>query len=203
MLARHLQLIMTVEVQMGNRLLSGLHINPIVAAIHHEDALEEALDSQVEIVFLLTSNVLTLEATVNRVKAADKLVFVHADLVEGLSKDLMGLKFICENVKPDGIISTKTHLIKACKKMNVLAIQRIFLIDSHNFETGVKSVYDCNPDAVEILPGIMPEITNQFSKLTKKPVITGGLISKKEHIIQSLQAGASGISTSKREIWND
>jgi len=32
---------------MGNKLLSGLHINPIIAAIHHEDALDEALSSQV------------------------------------------------------------------------------------------------------------------------------------------------------------
>lgn len=188
---------------MGNQLLSGLHINPIVAAIHHEDALDEALESQVEIIFLLTTRIVTLEETVNRVKAAGKKVFVHVDLVEGLSKDLMGLRFLVELTKPDGIISTKTHLIKACKKMNVLAIQRIFLIDSHNFETGVKSVRDCNPDAVEILPGIMPDVTSQFLKLTNIPVITGGLISTKDHIIASLKSGASGISTTKREIWND
>jgi glycerol uptake operon antiterminator len=188
---------------MGNQLLSGLHINPIIAAIHHEDALDEALNSQVEIVFLLTSTILSLEETVNRVKATGKKVFVHADLVEGLSRDLMGLKFICDVTKPDGIITTKTHLIKACKKMNVMAIQRIFLLDSHNFESGVKSVYDCSPDAVEILPGIMPTMTSQFVSLTKKPIITGGLITTKDDIIQSLKAGASGISTSKREIWND
>jgi len=188
---------------MGNQLLSGLHINPIIAAIHHEDALDEALSSQVEIVFLLTSNILTLKETVRRVKAADKKVFVHADLVEGLSKDLMGLKFIIETSNPDGIITTKTHLIKACKKMNILAIQRIFLLDSHNFESGVKSVFDCSPDAVEILPGIMPSMTRQFVKLTNKPIISGGLIQTKDDIINSLKAGASGISTSKSGIWND
>lgn len=188
---------------MGNQILSRLHINPIIAAIHHEEALDTALNSQVEIVFLLTSNIMTLKETVDRVKAANKSVYVHADLVEGLSKDLMGLKYLYDTTKPDGVITTKTHLVKACKKMKIFVIQRIFLLDSHNFESGVKSVFDCSPDAVEILPGIMPSLTEEFVRLTRKPIITGGLISTKDHIIQSLKAGATGISTSKREIWND
>ncbi|MDN5352063.1 MAG: glycerol uptake operon antiterminator [Clostridiales bacterium] len=188
---------------MANVLIEGLNLNPIVAAIHHEEALESALKSDVAIVFLLTSNIMTVKETTARIKSAGKRVFIHVDLVEGLSRDLMGLRYICETAEPDGIITTKSQLVKACKNMNVLAIQRIFMIDSHNFDSGVKSVLECVPDAVEILPGIMPTVTRQFVQKVNKPVITGGLITTKEDIINSLNAGASGVSTTETSIWND
>lgn len=191
------------EVFMANVLIEGLNLNPIVAAIHHEEALESALKSDVAIVFLLTSNIMTVKETTARIKSAGKRVFIHVDLVEGLSRDLMGLRYICETAEPDGIITTKSQLVKACKNMNVLAIQRIFMIDSHNFDSGVKSVLECVPDAVEILPGIMPTVTRQFVQKVNKPVITGGLITTKEDIINSLNAGASGVSTTETSIWND
>jgi len=47
----------------------------------------------------------------------------------------------------------------------------------------------------------MPKVTKTIVKATNKPVITGGLIQSKEDVINSLQAGAIGISTSKKEIW--
>ena len=113
----------------------------------------------------------------------------------------MGVKYICEVFKPDGIITTKSHLIKVCENYDVVTIQRIFLLDSLNFDTGVKSVHSCNPDAVEILPNVMPGIIKHFIEITRKPIISGGLITTKEDVIKSLSAGAIGISTSKREIW--
>ncbi len=186
---------------MGSKLISSLHNNPIIAAINKLEALEEALASEVEMIFLLTSNIFDLGDTIKAVQKAGKLVFVHVDLVDGISANKMGVKYICEVFKPDGIITTKSHLIKACEEYDVITIQRIFLLDSLNFDTGVKSVHNCNPDAVEILPNVMPRIIKHFIELTRKPIISGGLITTKEDVIKSLGAGAIGISTSKQAIW--
>ncbi|MCK5763458.1 MAG: glycerol-3-phosphate responsive antiterminator [Clostridiales bacterium] len=65
----------------------------------------------------------------------------------------------------------------------------------------MKSVHNCNPDAVEILPNVISRIIKHFIELTRKPIISGGLITTKENVITSLGADAIRISTSKRAIW--
>lgn len=186
---------------MGSKLIYGLHANPIIAAISHGDALNAALESDVQVIFLLKCNILEIKDAVKKAKEKGKAVFVHADLVEGLSKDTMGLEYIINEVKPDGIITTKSHLVRFAKSKNVIAIQRLFILDSLNLRTGIDSVKSCRPDAVEILPGVMPKITDMICKATGKPVITGGLIQSKQDVMDSLGAGAIGISTSNKDIW--
>jgi glycerol uptake operon antiterminator len=57
------------------------------------------------------------------------------------------------------------------------------------------------PKAVEIMPGIVPSMIELILKKTNVPVIAGGLISKKEHVIDAIKAGATGVSTSSEKIW--
>lgn len=186
---------------MASKLISGLHENPIIAAINNMEAMEEALQSSVNIIFLLTGDIFTLKETVEKIRAVGKLVFIHVDLMEGYSKDATGVKYIIDEIHPDGIITTKSHHIKLAKEKGIIAIQRLFLLDSLNLDSGIKAVKSCRPDAVEILPGVMPKITKRIVSETKKPVITGGLIMDKSDVIDALQAGAIGISTSKKDIW--
>lgn len=131
---------------MVSKLISGLHENPIVAAINNMDAMEESLKSAVNIIFLLTGDIFTLKDTVEKIRAVDKLVFIHVDL-EGYSKDATGVKYIIDEIHPDGIITTKSHHIKLAKEKGIIAIQRLFLLDSLNLDTGIKAVKSCRPDA--------------------------------------------------------
>lgn len=52
---------------MGNLLTKRLSENPIVAAIKSADKLDEALKSNVEIIFLLTGDVFNLKEMVDRI----------------------------------------------------------------------------------------------------------------------------------------
>ncbi len=74
-------------------------------------------------------------------------------------------------------------------------------MDSISVESALKAVQKYKPDAVEIMPGIMPRITEKLAKSVRVPIITGGLIEKKSDVIESLKAGALGVSTSNQEIW--
>lgn len=186
---------------MASKLISGLHENPIIAAINDMAAMDEALQSSVNIIFLLTGDIFTLKATIEKIQSSGKLVFVHVDLMEGFSKDATGVKYIIDEMHPDGIISTRSYPLKLAKEKGLIAIQRLFLLDSLNLDSGIKAVKACRPDAIEILPGVMPKITKHFVEATKRPVITGGLIMDKSDVIDALQAGAIGISTSKKDIW--
>ena len=56
-------------------------------------------------------------------------------------------------------------------------------------------------DIIEILPGVMPKVVKKLAQFTREPIIAGGLIADKEDIIQVLQAGAAGISSTAEETW--
>ena len=56
-------------------------------------------------------------------------------------------------------------------------------------------------DAIEILPGLLFKIIKEISSTLDKPLISGGLISEKSDVVETLKSGATGISTTKKEIW--
>lgn len=187
---------------MKNDFFNKTNINPIIAAVNSIDMVNSAIKSQCEIIFLLKGSIFNLNEIVTKVKEKEKNIYVHIDLMDGFSKDVAALKYISQHIKPDGIITTKSSLIKAAKQMNMFAIQRLFMIDSLSLESGINSVKQNRPDAVEIMPGIMPKVTKTILTETRIPIITGGLIKDKEDVINSLKAGAIGISTSNVDIWN-
>lgn len=186
---------------MKNEFYNRVQENPIIAAVNNLTKLEKAIESPSEIIFLLTGSIFNLQEIRNRIKICGKSIYIHVDLIEGFSRDACALKYINENIKPDGIITTKSSLIKAAKEMGLFAIQRLFMLDALSLESGINSIKTTRPDAVEILPGVMPKITKIINTEVNIPIITGGLISDKEDVIASIKAGAIAVSTSKEEIW--
>ncbi|WP_242960305.1 glycerol-3-phosphate responsive antiterminator [Garciella nitratireducens] len=178
-----------------------LQENPIIAAIRDHTQINAALQSPSEIIFILKSDIFNISSIVDQVHANRKQIYIHMDLIEGLAKDTLAIKYIQQKIRPDGIITTRANLVKTAKDLNMLVIQRCFVLDHLSLDTGIESINSIKPDAVEILPGIMPRIIKKFAESTNIPIIAGGLIMNKKDILQNLQAGAVGISTSKEEIW--
>lgn len=83
-----------------------------------------------------------------------------------------------------------------------MAIQRIFLIDGNAMKKGIEIAHSSKPDAIEVLPGIMPDIIDNLTKLTHLPIIAGGLVSNKNQITDGLQAGALAMSAGDSKLWN-
>lgn len=175
--------------------------NPIIIGIKDLSNLDEALKTDCSIIFLLCGSIFNLKEITCKIKESGKLVFIHVDLVEGFSKDATALRFISEQIKPDGIISTKNSQLKTAKALGLLTVQRIFIIDSLSIDTAIKASQMIEPDAIEIMPGIMPRITKQLSSSLDVPVIVGGLISEEDEIEKALSSGALGVSTSCKDLW--
>lgn len=178
-----------------------INTNPIIAAITEDSKLERALESPCEIIFLLKSDILNVESKVTKIQESGKGAYVHVDLIEGLGKDGLAIKYINENIHPDGIITTKTGIVKAAKALNLFVIQRLFMLDHLSFQTGLSSINTMKPNAVELLPGIMPKIIGKFHESTNIPLIAGGLIMDKEDVMLNLKAGVTGISSSCEDVW--
>lgn len=175
--------------------------NPIIAAVKDLNNLDAALESNCNIIFLLCGSIFNVKEVVEKAKAKDKMIFIHVDLLDGFSKDAVALKYISEEIKPDGIVSTKNSQLKVAKNLGLLTVQRIFIIDSLSIDTAIKTSQMIDPDAIEIMPGIMPRITKQLSSTLSVPVIVGGLISEDIEVENAINSGALGVSTSSKLLW--
>ena len=178
-----------------------LQESPIVASVKDETSLEQCLKSDCKIVFVLFGTVLSIPNMVARIKAAGKFTLVHVDLIDGLAARDIAVDFIAKNTQADGIISTKSNLVRHAKSLGLFAVQRFFLLDSIALVNISKQLPLETADAIEILPGVMPKIIAKVTSFTQAPVIAGGLIADKEDVVNALSAGAVAVSSTNPDVW--
>lgn len=160
------------------------------------------LREQIGSVFLLTGNINVIKHYVEVLIEAGLPTFVHIEKIKGLSNDSDGLDFIANYVRPTGIVTTKPSLIASAKKRQLLTVQRIFMIDSEILVNLPVQLERNKPDIIEIMPARIPEILAEIKTFTKDvPIITGGLLTEKEHAEAALAHGALAVSTSNRDVW--
>ena len=175
-----------------------LEDNPLIAAVH-DNLFDEALKSPANVIFLLGCNLLNIHDRINDAKKANKKIFIHIDLSEGIGKDKSGIEYL-SRISADGIISTRTNLIRIAKELGLLTVQRFFAYDSQGTESISEVIYNSNPDVVEIMPGVIGKIIERFSG-NSIPLIAGGLIETKAEDTNALNCGAFAVSTGKKELW--
>ncbi len=185
-----------------NPIVSRLEKNPVIAAIRTPEAMADACESPVEAAFLLWGDILNIGGLVRRLREAGKLVLVHMDLLGGIGRDSQAVEYLARAVRPDGIISTRSQLIRAARDRGMLTVQRFFALDSQSVAMAAETAAAVRPDMVEVMPGVCPRVIRRLTEAGRLPVIAGGMIETKEDIFEALSAGAAGASTSCRELWN-
>lgn len=178
-----------------------LNANPIIAATEQEQ-LAEAMCSSASAILLMYGKLTRLMADAEQLSRSPKPIFLHTDLMNGLSNDREAFRFLATYIKPRGIVTTKGPMIRAAKKEGLLTIQRVFLIDSSSLTTTLKNVQENQPDAIEIMPGIAPSIIPYIKEQVAQPIILGGLIWSVEQVHDALSHGADAVSLSRAELWN-
>lgn len=123
------------------------------------------------------------------------------DLIQGLKNDEFATQFVCQQLKPFGIISTRNQAIITAKKNGILAVQRLFLLDSVALETSCKLMEQSQPDYIEVLPGVVPHLITEVHKRLHIPILAGGLIRTADEVQSALQAQAVAVTTSMKELW--
>lgn len=174
---------------------------PIIAAAKDDSDLERALSSECRVIFLLYGNIINIEELVRKVHAQGKICIVHIDLIDGLSNRDISVDGLVRLSHPDGIISTRGSLIRRAQSLDLLSIQRAFLLDSMSMRSLLAQVDSNRPDFIEILPGVIPSAIAEISRKCSVPVIAGGLIRSKQDVMQALKAGVIAVSSSCQEVW--
>lgn len=175
-------------------------MDKIIAAVRNTEELKCALNSKVDIVFMLSTNIEELKEQIELVHNRGKKIFIHIDLAEGIGKDEYGIKYV-KGLGVDGIISTRTNMIKLAKKHEIYTVQRFFIVDSHSVKTTVETVKLSKPDMIEVMPGTVSKIINKLKAEFDMPIVAGGLIETKEEVDEAITSGAEAVSTGKRELW--
>ncbi|TDN43987.1 glycerol uptake operon antiterminator [Curtobacterium flaccumfaciens] len=185
----------------ANSVLEALRDDPVIASVKNASALDEVLASDRGVVFVLYGSVLDVADVIDRAKDAGKTVFVDVDLLDGFSSREVVVTWIAEHTRADGVLSTKSNLVRAAKRAGLVAVQRFFLVDSFSYHQLPRVVEQAKPDAIEILPGCMPRVITWLRDDTAVPVIAGGLVCDKADVVAALGAGAIAVASSNRDVW--
>lgn len=177
------------------------HGQPILPAVRGMKDFEALVESQFEYIVLLDTHIGRLRGIVKFAREHGKKILLHADLVQGLKTDEHAAEFLCQEIKPSGLISTRTSMILTAKKKGLLAVQRLFLLDSIALDTSYKLLRKTQPDYIEVLPGVMPHIIAEVKEKSGIPIFAGGLIRSKEDVEDALDAGAEAVTTSRKSLW--
>ena len=64
------------------------------------------------------------------------------------------------------------------------------------------SIRIAKPDIVEIMPGVVCKKIIEFAQKVNTPILAGGLVEFEEDVDNAIAAGAKGISTADRKLWD-
>lgn len=181
-----------------------LYENPVIMAIKDGKDLRECLKEEYsdnKVVFVLYGNIETIPTIVKKLKDKDKIVFVHENLVEGLSSSHFSSSFIKKYTDADGIITLRAQNAYEARKIGLCTVFRFFLLDSLSYESVKDTIKTTSSDILEVLPGIMPKMIGEISKRYPTPLVAGGLIRDKSDVVDALNAGAIAVSSSNYAVW--
>ncbi len=185
---------------MENPIINALERTPVIAATDRA-GWQSAVLSEAEVLFHLGADIITVGDDIAAAKQNGKFVFIHIDLADGIGKDKTGIEWL-KKLGADGVISTRTQLIRAAHDNGLLAVQRFFMLDSKGMHSVAETIENTRPDLIEIMPGVIPKALKLFSR-QEIPVIAGGLIETRQEVTAALSADAIAVSTGKKELWNE
>ena len=180
---------------------------PILLAISQMKDFEKFLQSPLDTCILMDFHINLLPSMMQAAHAAGKTIYLHADLLRGVSADEFGCEYLCQRLRADGIISTKPKVLEAARRNRVATILRLFLIDTKSLDKGAALIKNLQPDHVELLPGLacdaiadLKQRLQPVASTQPQSFLCGGLIKTHAQITRCLEAGACAVTLSDRTL---
>src|SRR5690554_4406050 len=158
--------------------------------------LEQFLLTDLSTCLLQDIHISLLADIISALHKNERKALVHIDMINGVASDEYGTEYLCQKLKADGIISSKSKIIEVTKRNKKIAIQRMFLIDSKSVDRGVDMLLRSKPDMVEVMPAIAFRIIPSIKERLNIPIIGGGLIKSRADIENGLKAGCVAFTVS-------
>jgi glycerol uptake operon antiterminator len=179
-----------------------LNERPVIASVKDDAALVRALASKCQTLFILYGDITNIESIVNRAKKDGRTVLVNLDMVDGYATRAVAIKHLQRRTHADGILSSKAVLVRAAKDLGMIAVHRLFMIDSFAYHQLPDQARSSQADCLEILPGCLPRVIGWIRGDTDLPLIAGGLVCDANDVVTALRAGAEWVATSDQSLWD-
>ena len=178
---------------------------PIIPVVWDISQTNSASLAQASLIFLQGGELASLPGVLEvfgHAPLAGVPLMLHIDLLAGLTSDEPGLRYLAGHKRIDGIITVRSHLIAAARRMGLAAILRLFLQDGRAVDRGLHIIEQAHPDVIELIPGVAAiETATQCSALPI-PRIAGGLVRTADLAHRILASGCRAISTSNEHLWD-
>ncbi len=169
------------------------YVSGIVPSVKSDAALAEAVESPGGTIFILYGTVSTIESIVHRAKRKGQSVFVNIDMVEGYASNAAAVEHLKRRTAADGILSSKAGVVRAAKKLGMIGVHRLFMIDSFAYRQLPEQINASQADALEILPGCVPRVLTWIKADTDLPLIAGGLVCDVGDVAAAFQVGVQAV----------
>lgn len=175
----------------------------LIAAVESFKQLEklEKYKEHFKAVFILFGNISNIADIVGSVNKINIPCYVHIERVEGLKTDDYAFKYLRNNIKVKGIITTKSGHIKRAHKEGLEVVQRSFIVDTRMLKLTLKGIEKHPPEYLELMPALVSDLIPDIKKKTDIPIITGGLVNYKYVYDRAVASGADAVSTSNVKMW--
>ncbi|PWF26490.1 glycerol-3-phosphate responsive antiterminator [Ancrocorticia populi] len=175
----------------------------VIPSVRKLKDLELALQGPSDFVLLSEVHIGNLEPLAARCAQAGKKVLVHADLIGGFKADRDGIKLLRNMFHVDGVLSQSAHVVSAAKKAKLLAIQRVFIMDSRSLDRSLAALGEARPDGIEVLPGALA--THYYTLFDQWAdqcaLIAGGMVRSREEAEELFDTGYEAITASTSDLW--
>lgn len=185
------------------KLLEALKECPIIASLQKPDMVTAAINSNVRIVMISSGDIFNIGEISQLLKKNNKIVLVHVDMVGGMARDKVAIRYLKERLEVDGVVTPNGQLVASGNKEGLITAQRIFAHDTPSILSGINALRQSKPDFIEIMPGgAVLKVYEDIRKNFHQPIIAAGLIKTVQDVKQVLKAGAVGADTSNPGLWN-
>lgn len=165
---------------------------------------EYALEVPGEVIMLAGAHIGNLKGLSRTVHAAGKKVVVNHETVGGLGNDRTSFHMLRNLFRVDGITGSSPRQLNIAKTLDLTTILRLSLMESQSVKKGLSMLKDIKIDAVVLRPYYHAvEFLPEFREVYDGPFYVSGYVNNRDKLLQSLEAGFSGVITSTRSLWEE
>ncbi len=187
----------------AEQMVLALQQCPIVVSLQNSEHMALAIASKAKVIMVSSGDIFNIVPMCQELRKHHKIVLAHTDLIGGMGKDKVAVRYLKERAGVDGIVTPNGQLIVAAHKEGLITAQRVFAHDTPSIASGINALKQSKPDFIEIMPGIaVLKVAELIKRRFSQPIIAAGLIRTPQDVRQVLKAGAIAADTSSRQLWS-
>lgn len=188
-------------IEFPRNLSEALHRNPVVASLYGTASLGAFLSCNSPVAIVANVGLQDLEELLGALRAAGKFAFTNIDSCDGLAQDKAAVEYLRKIGSP-GLVTTRASVIQKANSLGMVTMQKVFITDRSTLPRSINAVQQSRPHLVQLMPWPVVPYIPQSELDQLSPFIAAGFVKNQDDLVQAMNAGAKGVSTSDSALWS-